>query len=332
MIALQASRLNRLSLAGEEKRLRQAFHDLSVRSAMIASQILNHDSLRFPTLFLLIPEIDSLNLYQQLSLRNLTAILLCAQKAGDSSLSQRLAGMLPKEGQCARLSLRGMLLTGYQWDISPARYDLFDAVLDCAAASLLLTYRAASVLPAVCHLIFRRNRQNQLIHDLAWCFFECCDTSALKLTANYILSNNPADVALACRLLHLSQPQNVRSGVECQALYRNYLSWLQENEPYVYFTGEQFQQCSDPEPFRVDPEARYLCKRISPRSASPLLPLTEEEQALLAQFRTLAPENREQLSSASARLHNSNVARWQEWMKKQSAEQLDLLRREGGYE
>ncbi len=321
------SRLDYLRQNQGMYRLRAVFRDLAAQNRRKAVRYLNDDMLGFPTLYILLPDIEALDLYEELSARNIAAIELCAKKSGNPGLSLRLKGLLPHDGDAVRKALSWMFSTGLYWDGPDKLYDSFDAAMDVAAGLLVRTYGDTAVLPAVAELIFRRNRKGLFIHDLVWSFFQSCEPDALKLIAEYLLSADLRDVRLACRLLHLTLPEGA-GAVRRRELYLRYLSWFGENKPYLRFTGECFQQTSEPNPLYVDTEARYLGKRISPRDGKPLEPLSREETECLARFRTVPEQEREILAAYSARIRGRDIRTWEEWLRGPVSEQVGKAKSE----
>ena len=143
-----------------------------------------------------------------------------------------------------------------------------------------------------------------------------------------LLSTDHRDVALASKLLCLEIPVQQNRG-EQERLNSDYMAWLDENKPYLYVTGEHFQQTSRPRHLNVDPEAKYLGKELSPRYRAPLEALSERELACLHEYRGYPPEEREILTDYSHRLRHADAPAWEEWIQQQVAEQV-LAARSGG--
>lgn len=313
------SYLDSLWLGSDPERLKQEFRSLASRDKRRAIRLINDPKLHFPTLFVLIPEIWSMEI-KELSPRNLEAIRICAFKSGnpDANLKKRS----PSEFE----ALKWMFETGSAWDGPFEQYDSYDAVIDTCAALLIKKYKYTSILPQVCELIFRRNRKELYIHDLVWSFFEAYEPDSLKLIARYLLSYDKRNVELACKLLHLPIPGDYSDHGARQALYENFISWLGENNPYLLFTGQHFQQTSEPEPLMVDDEALYLGKRISPKNGQPLEPLTQNEMLRLLDYRRAPSKERRLLSSYSAKMRSRDRQSWQQWLNKELAQQVSTAK------
>ncbi len=231
--------------------LRQAFLSLAARDKERAARLLDDTGLTFPTLFILIPDLQALHLCGALGARNTAALALCAQKTENTALAACLPPGPLSRGEETRKALRWTFLTGSVWEGPGEGADAYDTVLDGAAALLLCEYRDRSILPDAARLIFMRNRRGCRIHDLVWAFFRSGDPGAAEYLARGLLSDWPEDGELACALLRLPLPDSSTGHRGRQALYRNYSVWLKKNRPFLYLTGESLQMSSQPEPLRL---------------------------------------------------------------------------------
>lgn len=314
--------LDSLRLRLGPRRLRYEFRILAARDRSRASRLINEANLQFPTLFILIPDIEAMSLTQMLSDRSREAVRLCTTKDRKSRWKPR------KDGPAEFESLKWMFETGHNWDGPMEQYDPYDEVIDTCAAVLIKAYKYTAILPSVCDLIFRRNRLGLYIHDLVWSFFEARDPDSLMLIAKYLLSPDAGDLELARRLLHLPGGEGAAAYGAGQKLYDNFISWLGKNSPYLLFTGQYFQQTSEPEPLVVDDEARYLGKQISPKSGKPLEPLTREETLTLLGYRGIPDEERRLLSSYSAKIRDRDPRMWRQWLHGDLVQQVFAARSE----
>lgn len=318
----QRAYLDRLRQSRGNEALRRQFRSLLRKNRPLALFYINEDRLRFPTLFLLLHTVMDENLDERLSQRNRAALDICARR-----LKWRAAPGTPdtlpgQYGPETRQTLKWMFETGRTWEGPFPEFDAYDAVMDLAAAVLIVNYQDDSILPGVAELIFRRNRKGLYIHDLVWSFFRACDPSSVSLLARRLISREAADAELACELLHLEMPEHPEHPESRRKLYEQYQSWLKENRPYLYFTGEQFQLTSAPKPVKVDKEAKYLQKEISPRSQKPLVSVTDDERERLMGFRTCSWEERNLLCEYSDRLHKQNKAAWENWSRNPPDQQV----------
>lgn len=311
----RAARLDLIRRSRGATACRETFRRLALENKQEAARLLGDVRLTFGTLFVLRPEIAELLPEDELSYRDRTALQFCsrtaeANKAIDEDHPRFSAG------EDAHPVLLWMFTTGAEDDGLSGE---FDRILDLAAAVLIRTYREESILPAAAELIFRRYRRGAYLHDLIWAYFKARSKDALRIVAGRLRSPVRKDIELARSLLHLSE-----DGAEGRKQYGEYLSWLRENGPYLYFTGESYQLTNAPSPCGVDLGAKFLCKEISPRSRRPLAPLTREEEERLNGFNGAGDEAKETLARYSRELHEEDPSRWSRWMQYPVSRQIEI--------
>lgn len=146
------------------------------------------------------------------------------------------------------------------------------------------------------------------------------------MIAGYLRSSNAADVELACTLLHLAQDAPPKSNLEKQKTYNKFLSWLNENNPYLYFTGESFQFSNSPTPCSLNLDAKYLCKTVSTHSRNPIGFATEEELIRLNEFHKAQQDEKSDLANYSSSLYKKNKQSWSKWIAYPVDKQIDIAR------
>jgi DNA-binding transcriptional ArsR family regulator len=315
--------LDRMLASAGSGRLRQNFRELAAANRREALRLLDDEKLTFPPLFTLLPEIYAYKLTDALSPRNYAAVIVCVKKL--ERYEQFADQAEVQDSEMLYQALTWMFRTGRNYDGMGADRDDYESVIDYVAALLIITFEDTSILPDVANVIFRRQRSGRLIHDLAWCFFQTLDVAALSRVAGNLLSTDPRDVSLSCKMLGLEAPPSTNRQ-EAKNLHGAYINWLGDNRPYLYATGEHFQQTSRPKPLDVDSEAKYLGKELSPRYRAPVEPLSEREVACLHEYRGFPPEEQEMLTDYSHRLRSANALAWDAWMSKQVAEQVIAAR------
>ncbi|MGI6161261.1 MAG: hypothetical protein ACOYJD_04455 [Christensenellales bacterium] len=303
-----------------DSQLKEIFIEMAQNRRQNAQWNLNDSRLTFPTFFILMPEIEKLGLYQRIGQRNIAAAYITLRVLKKTEEAENLRRQGAQGGQQA--ALRWMLTTGESYDGTDG---VFDQVMDAAAALLLSIYRDTTVLPLVARLMFMRNRAGRLIHDIAWCFFKAGDIEAMRIVASYLESDNEADVDLACKLLHTDKRGGSRGG-----RYEEYMRWYEDNAPYAYFSGESFQQTSEPEPLFVNNEAKYLQRRVSALTGQMLRPLNRFDQNRLAEFRKKGEEEKRLLAQYSAKAFKLGAQHWSRWMTSDINRQITAAREDGG--
>lgn len=315
------SYLDRLRLIHGNEQLKTDFYQMAQRNKENAVALINDMRLQFYTLFILLPELQSLNLLEEMSSRNIFAIENYSKILRDVKLSAKINKLGLKEDKEKNYqALKWMINTGAYYDgIS----DDFDAVIDGTASLLIQRYQDKSILPQVAELIFSRNRNGLLIHDLSWAYFQSQDPYTLKIVAKYLLSQDQADVKLARNLLSTNVIKSMNLASSNYAQYLSYISWLKENYSFLYFTGESFQLSSKPTTYKIDLGSKYLCKSILPHNKKTVVPLSETENNRLESFNQLDCEKQYWLANLSHRLYYKNPNLWKNWMKKSIDQQVE---------
>jgi hypothetical protein len=303
--------------------LKRAFYNTATEDRGRAAELINDEKTPYPVLWMLLPEIDALKLESLLSPRNKIACDVTRRKLGKTYGKTLLTPEARSEEDYN--ALRWMFDTGKDWSPRGVRLEMFDAVIDYVAALLAEKYDDVDVQVETAHLVFRRHRAGRNIHDLVWALYRSVAPAVLRAIAEYLLSRDREDVELASQLLPGGgeAPQNAH---EAQERYEAVSRWIEENGPYLYITGEYFQQTSAPAFVDFDDEAKYLDKPVSPKDRTPLVPLTDDEYALLAQFRALPGEERSLLASYSYALRQRDREAWNQWRTLSAAQQVMAAR------
>lgn len=300
---------------------RYMFNRLGKERRQNAVQLLNDSRLSFTCLYILQPEIEELNLKGELSKRNQIALSICEKLLEKKNLFGAPDYSIPLNSEEMRHVLLWVFNTGAADD---GLNNEFDQVLDIAASVLIKKHHEKQILPLMTNMIFKRNRKGRFIHDLVWACFQTRDPNALRFIAGYLRSSALKDVDLARTLLHLPQDVPLETSSDRQKQYVAYLSWLKENDPYIYFTGESFQYTNSPIPCSVDWEAKYLCKDSSIYAFKQLPQLTDTERISLTDFNTLSENDKAILARHSQKLHSENPSYWNQWMQYPVDKQIQI--------
>jgi hypothetical protein len=284
-----------------------------------AVQMINDRRLNFPSLFVLRPEIHEFSLEEELSERNKTALKLCEVMADEKKDLENSNHVIPMNSEHVHRVLLWMLYTGA---VDDGLSDEFDQIMDITASVLIKTHHEESVLPTIAGLIFHRNRVGSYNHDLIWAFFQTRNINSLKYIAGYLRSSDKNDVQLARELLNLPEETSLDGSQE----YGKYLSWLRENEPYLYFTGEGLQFSNRPELLCVDEKAKYLCKKIDARTHKPIAPYSEQEIRCLKSFDEAAEDEKSTLADYSQALYRRNHRYWNQWIHYPIEKQISIAK------
>ncbi len=295
------------------------YRNLANENRQNAIWLINDRRLHFASLFILQPEINELKL--ELNERNQTALDLCKKISAGKGTSQDAEISIQLSSEHVHRVLLWILNTGAADD---GLGNEFDRIVDTAAAVLIKTHHEESIIPVIADLIFQRSRRGSYCHDLVWAFFQSRNIDSLRYIAKYLRSSNTADVQLARKLLNLPQNTELSARADRQKEYENYLLWLHENGPYLYFTGESLQYSNSPDPCRLDLEAKYLRKTIDSQHHKPIVPYTQEELTCLKSFDEAQENEKSTLADYSQALFKRNHRSWNQWIHSPVDQQLHI--------
>lgn len=313
---------DRIRLDRGTEGLKAEFRSLAENDPEEAVRMMNDPTLRFSSLYLLQSEVRGGKLHERLSVRNKGALEMIRQVEKRNS-EDRLVRNSCRKKRPSQPVLRWMLLTGSPDDGLDNRYD---EVLEMTAIFLTREYRDYTVLPPVVDLLFERHRKGHFTYHLIWALFESRQPECLFLTANRLLSKNPADVGLARKLLEFVPCIGKEPQANPVLQHAQFIQWYEENCPYLYYTGESLQMTGKPEPFAVSLQAKYLCKPVNAENGKMLEPLTSEERKQLKQFGQLDTHTRICLAAYSAALYRHNTPWWSQWMTTSAEDQIMAAR------
>ncbi len=315
-------------------RCAEAFREAHRKYGLSAAALINDRRVSFPCLFILVPQIKALRLHKGLNSRNLIALKIIGQILG-----RRNAGgedYLSVKRNRVYTVLKWMLETGYQED---GMNDDYEQIMEAVVSVLLNTYKDKSIMPTVIDMIFKRGVKGHYIHDLVWSVFKLNDPQTLRLIAQRLRSPEDRESELAGYLLNIDSIETKEepfeygsAAVQAQGeytdeedkerRYETYIRWLEENDPFLYFTEEGFQYTSNPAFSVIDYERKYLHRKNDMHTKQPLLPLNERESAALSSFRLLSEKEKALLSEYSFRKYSSNPDQWEMWIGNPIDEQL----------
>ena len=226
-------------LAGGENALKTEFLRQVEASRDNGAVLLNDARVTFPTLYILIPELENTGLLDKLNTRNASALTLYAKVRGDDALPVKLN--LPETAAQSMQHLVWIVATGASAD---GLNDEYDEILDKAVSLLVIKYGEKSVVPAVVDMIFKRNSTGRYNHDLVWAVFKSGDKDAFKKVASYLRSPRQEDVELARELLCFVPQQPLAVSTGRMDEYTRYVGWINSNLPYLAPTVESNQYSS----------------------------------------------------------------------------------------
>lgn len=226
---------------GNEK-LVNKFKNTLKTNKMRAIKLINDQNLSFSTLFILFPVIRQYKLLTYLSTRNKLAYNFCNQ-------------ILEKQKSDYKEGDTKTFINVLEWivksaDVADGIADDFDKIVDVSVAKLLNEFNDKEVLKPAVDLAFKRNKKKEFNHDLVWSLFKTNDVNILEHVAEYLKSEDKEDNNFSTELLSNAIESDIT--VTENNKYDNYVLWLKENNQYINFTGEGYNQSSQPNFFKVD--------------------------------------------------------------------------------
>lgn len=295
------------------------FKDICEKDKARAGLLLNDRRLTFPCLWLLMPQIEALQLDRGLSPRSAMALRIVR---AISKLPSREDDVLSRRSDMAYAALKWILETGYAEDGLSEEYE---ELMEVVISVLISTYQDMKALPIALDMLFTRNRMGHNIHHLVWAAFQSRSPQVLKLIAQRMGSPDDHDARLACNLLGIVTPDGCEAA-EMQKQYERFMKWLTENDPYLYFTGESFQFASRPAFYRVDQERKYIHRGTPSYDQRPIAPADESERNALAAFSVLGDDEKTLLSEYSHKIHQQNLPEWKAWVRRPIDEQINTAK------
>lgn len=303
--------------------LRSFFYQQIRNDIKEAIKLINDENLHFASLFVLKPEIEKLDILNKLNTRNRIALGITNEiltKQNNVATGEYLSSDYI---QAVCSVLKWMIGTGAADDGLNNQYD---EVMDITAILLTKVYKDKTMLPTMTDMIFKRYKEGLLIHDLVWAFFEARDPYSLINIAEQLQSSDLKEVELARKLLGFIPGIDMKNDIDKKEQYLSFLDWIGKNNLFLCFTGESFQQTSNPVLYEIVLEAKYLCAAISVDTGKILKSVTEEDFKLLDNFKKLDKDTKLLLANFSFMLHQKDIHSWNTWLHYPIAEQIKIAR------
>lgn len=301
--------------------LKNFFFQLSKKNFKKSLEFINDKHLGFNILFILKEILQQNNLFNSLTEKNKAALLIIKEILTDKKYDLVSEQISFDYIEIIHSVLKWILETGFYDDgIS----DEYDEVLDITSILLTKVYRDTSLLPIMANMIFHRYKKGFFIHDLVWGFFECANPKSLNIIGERLLSSSIEDVKIASKLLNFIP--GIDKVASKEKKYTLFLNWMKENSAFLEYTGESFHQTTNPKPYKIVLEGKYLCKSISPNTGKTLCSPSEKESNLLNQFKKLNYNTKVLLANFSFKIHCKNIYLWHIWCEYSLEKQIKIAR------
>ena len=305
-------------------KLREVFRELVEHKVEEAIDLLNHDDLQFPSLFVLLNDIKKLSILDRLSERNKLAIEIVKDILSRDDRTPAAPYRFPicDHVQMVHSVLRWIVETGSKEAELGVDYS---QVLDSTVALLIRDFGDKTILHLVADLIFMRLENGMDYLDLVWSFFESRNPYSMVLIADRLRSVGEKEREFAERLLGFVL-KDLDKETERESQYWAFHRWLEENGPYLYYLGETFNMMSSPSPYIVVLEAKYMGRSVAVDSGKIHGLLTEEEDRLLAEFEKVEDGAKIRLAAYSSIMRSQNLRHWQVWLHSPMIEKLKIAK------
>ena len=288
--------------------VKRRFQKLVQTDQRQAVRSLNHEALKFTSLFAVREEIYDAGLVSNMNERNQWALKLTEEfleegqdleipvLSSDLSVSESLLTI--------HSTLLWMVKTGgsYALDRSYIR------VIDRTCIFVLNVFSDHSALSDVIDIIFYRHRKGLYYHHLCWSVFELGNPDCLLHFGKRLLSSEEDDQSLALHLL--SCVPKLRELSRPEERYVCFIDWFEENRSFLVYNGESFDMMKSPVPFVPSLEAKYFGHE------------TEGFAERHQEFKKLDPHKKTLLADRSYKLRRTDRNKWKTWLTLSIDEQL----------
>jgi len=303
-------------------KMRALYRELVEQKAEEVIDLLNRDDLQFPSLFVLLNDIEKLTILDRLNERDQVAIEIVKDILSRNARTPAAPYRFPicDHVQMVHSVLRWIVETGSKEAGLGVDYS---QTLDSTVALLIRDFGDKTILYLVADLIFMRLENEMDYLNLVWSFFESRDPYSMVLIADHLRSAGKKERELAKRLLGFVL-KDLNKETERESQYWAFHKWLEENGPYLYYQGETFDMTSTPSPYIVVLEGKYLGRSVSVNSGKIQGLLTEDEDRLLKEFKKVEEDVKIRLATYSSVLRNQSLQYWQAWLHIPMTEKLKI--------
>lgn len=314
--------LDNVRLGNGTDGLKNFYNDLLKRDKTKALELINDQYLKFGSLYQLRYECADPQIAKAMNPLYGKALQIIPKLSGGAD--RHSEAMMRSDGDSTHAALRWMMKTGFDENEAGSGYD---QVMERTAALLTKSFNDTDVLREIAEMIFAKNRSGRLIHELVWAFFEARKPESLTLIVQGLDSADNRDVELAKRLLRFIPCVRENAGMPMNAVRIKAMSWLQDNLPFLYYTGESLHLSGQPLLYAVEWNAKYLCRPVSAENGELLSILNPFENELMKHFSELPENKRINLADFSYLLYRTNFNQWTNWIQLPLAGQTSLTER-----
>ena len=311
-IMIYSTELDKIKVQKGKEELKMRFEKALLKNSTDVVNLINNKEISFSTFFILIPILKKYNMFNKLNLRN-----KIAQKIYDECFSK----VVPKVTYTRQNEIYVL-----KWIVNSASYDDgidddFDKIVDYAFAKLLDENSEPEVIENAVNLAFIRNSKNEFNHDLIWAIFRTGNPDALKAIAKHLKSNNRKEKEFTKTLLENAMDD----GVDDDNRFDKIDEWIEENKPYLNFTGNSYNYATSPRFCEIDTKSKYMGRNKKESGFSMNIPQTQIQLENIKCFKKLDYKTQAKLSRYSKFLHDTDIEKWNRWQKQSLRKQVETV-------
>lgn len=293
--------------------LKYRFEKALIKNSTEAVTLINDKGISFSTFFILIPILKKYNIFNKLNLRN-----RIAQKLYDECFSTSVPRVT---------YTRSNEIYVLKWIINSAAYDdgiddNFDKMVDYAFAKLLDENSEPQIIENAINLAYMRYLKNEFNHDLIWAIFRTGNPEALRIVARHLATNDNEEKNFSKTLLENAMDDGLEDEVN---RFSDVDNWIEENKPYLNFTGNGYNYSASPRFCEIDTKSKYMGKGKKESGFPMNIPQSQIELENISNFKKLDYRTQVKLSRYSKFLHDTDIEKWKRWQKHSLQKQIQIV-------
>ena len=293
--------------------LKNRFEKALIKNTTDAVTLINDKGISFSTFYILIPLLKKYNTFNKLNLRN-----RIAQKLYDECFSTSAPQVT---------YTRSNEIYVLNWIVNSAAYDdgiddNFDKMVDYAFAKLLDENSEPLIIENAINLAFMRNSKNEFNHDLIWAIFRTGNPEALRIVAKHLASDDNEEKEFSKTLLENAMDDGLDDE---EVRFADIDKWIEENKPYLKFTGNGYNYSTSPRFCEIDTKSKYMGKSKKESGFPMNIPQTQTQLENISSFKKLDYKTQVILSRYSKFLHDTDIEKWNRWQRQSLQKQVETV-------
>ena len=101
--------------------------------------------------------------------------------------------------------------------------------------------------------------------------------------------------------------------------------WIEENKPYLNFTGNGYNYSTSPRFCEIDTKSKYMGKSKKESGFPMNIPQTQTQLENISSFKKLDYRTQVILSRYSKFLHDTDIEKWKRWQRQSLQKQVETV-------